>query len=52
MSASAQSMFDFFILLLKEIPDFLLAEPVCYIFGCCVGIFVVGLFSKLLKVAQ
>lgn len=52
MTETANSMFDFFLLLLKELPDFLMSEPICYIFGCVIGVFVCLLFTKLLHLAS
>lgn len=47
------TMFNFFIDIFTEIvPSFLMAEPICYIFGIIVGVAVVGLFSRLLGVAR
>lgn len=50
MSEKGQAMFDFFISILRNIPDFLMSEPICYVFGCVIGIFAVALFSRLLKI--
>lgn len=50
MTEAGSAMFDFFLAILEEIPTFLMAEPICYIFGCIIGLFAVALFSKLLRI--
>ena len=52
MSASAQSMFDFFVLLMQKVPEFLMSEPVCYIMGLCFGVFAVGLVGRMLHITD
>lgn len=47
------TMFNFFIDVFTEIvPGFLMAEPICYIFGIIVGVAVIGLFGRLLNVSR
>lgn len=44
------SMLDFSISILENIPDFLMAEPICYIFGCMISVFVIKVFRTLCNI--
>ena len=52
MSENADTMFQFFLRVFQAVPDFLMAEPICYIFAIVMGFFVVGLLYKLRHLAD
>lgn len=52
MSSQADNMYNFFLKVFEAVPDFLMSEPICYIFGIVMGFFVVGLLYKLCHLAD